>query len=378
MLGSTAIVIAQSACLVNPNCYNHHMGRYGPEKLEKQTKEIWDEVQQTYGGDTYRIISNHACTNHVLLVEGASDVLPTPYVVKIPAWPPEESITSIDAEVETLTLLDDAHQSSCPLILPRLLAYNNETPYIINSYVAGESLSYDYICQNFSQEELLQFGKDIGGFIAWLGSNLSIEQTTRIENTKNKWEEAVHRDFADDNKAVLEAVLADYPKFYEALCDFEMDYATSETLTLLYGKTFGILREELHSPSIAGHCDLRPDNLTFVRDQEGKWRLHGVIDFGNTSPSTVEWEARHFMFFGRRVGRIVLQTCREQLGFNMTDELQAVQSEDVAYMWSQLHVLRTALWRLKNDWPLQSVVPRLDVLFRYRGIGQELLERHYS
>lgn len=164
-----------------------------------------------------------------------------------------------------------------------------------------------------------------------------------------------------------------YPKFHQALRDFEADYTAFDSLTLLYDRTFGVLREELHSPAIAGHCDLRPENLTFLRDNEGKWRLHGVIDFGNASPSTLEWEARHFMFLGRSVGRTALQVCREQLGLDMNDESQAVISEDVAYMWGQLHVMRMAFFRLTNACPLLSAIPQLDALFKHRGIGEELL-----
>lgn len=171
------------------------MTRYRAEHLAIQAKEVWHEVQPIYGGDTYRVISGDHCTNHVLLVEGGPGDISTPYVIKIPAWPQDSRIASIDAEAETLTLLGNIDAPRA-IALPRLLKHS-KARYIVNSYVPGEPLSYDYIRRNFSPDELWQFGRDIGSFIAWFGSNVSIEQATHIEDIKGKWEEMVRRDFAE-------------------------------------------------------------------------------------------------------------------------------------------------------------------------------------
>jgi hypothetical protein len=337
------------------------MTYYGAEYLAAREAEVWSEVQQTYGGDTYRIISDDGNTNHVLLVEGAAGAIPTPYIVKIPGYPPESVFIPAESEVETLTLLHDIEPLP-GIATPQLLAHSQDPPYSVISYVAGEPLSQEYIQHNFSSSELAQFGRDIGRFIAWFGSNLPIDQAIHIQDLTSRWDKRIRAHFAEYDEFIPPAK---YPKFHEALRDFEEDY-----------NDFDIAYAYLDTPVIAGHYDLRPSNLTFLPDENGKWRLHGVIDFGDTSLSTLEWEARHLMFFSRSIGRIALSTCREQLGLDMADRSQAVLSEDAAYMWSLFQAVRSAFERIQGGHPLAGSPSQLDTLFKGRGIGDELQQMY--
>ena len=44
--------------------------------------------------------------------------------------------------------------------------------------------------------------------------------------------------------------------------------------------------------SIVGHDDLSPWNTTVEENEQGKWRLRGIYDFGNTKLSNPERELR--------------------------------------------------------------------------------------
>jgi hypothetical protein len=227
-------------------------------------------------------------------------------VIRVPRSRTRQAAATVEYESELSILLSHANPPS-PLALPKLIEgwYDGPAPYSVTTRLPGSVVPHHEV-RKFSLSEKAALGRAMGMFAAWFAEAVPLTTCTELMDTSgvivpNRLDAvercaflAVHASAIDET---LAAVLVD-----------------SHELNKKYEAAGALV------PTIAGHDDLRPDNLTFIRTSEG-WRPHGVCDFGNTQPSTPERELRHAACLGRAIYEPAAEAYQRATGVSLSEEL---------------------------------------------------------
>ncbi|HUS26807.1 MAG TPA: aminoglycoside phosphotransferase family protein [Nevskiaceae bacterium] len=221
--------------------------------------------------------------NRLLYTEDADRRL----VVKVPRDTGGYTYAKAAAQYEA-QMVSEANDGPCPpLEIPKLIDCRGgswlDPSYAVYSYVEGKALTSVEI-QNFSDPELFAFGQKVGEFIFWLSGTIPL---ITCQNIIADIRPKVHRreDMLIEQKGWWEEVIA-------------KGYPTVARLgATVMGQYLKRKKTDQLRPNLTGHNDLRPGNILFEEYDEQQ-RARGIIDFGNTQPSTPENEMRHLELIG--------------------------------------------------------------------------------
>ena len=171
-----------------------------------------------------------------------------------------------------------------PLTIPTLIDCHPQPPaHNVFRRVEGSALSLDTIL-DFSGEEKYELGKKVGEFAAWMARAMDFSTYDQIMLDAN------HIKLSDRLTWLKSYVLT-------ARGDHKLDENLAEMLLDLDEERKDLEAQGLLQPTMIGHDDIRPDNITFI-ERENAWHAHGIIDFGITQPSRPERELRHVANLG--------------------------------------------------------------------------------
>jgi hypothetical protein len=116
-------------------------------EANKHLEPVWREVRSEFGGEEFKTVTSE--NSDVLLVEDA----PQSYVVKVPRGDNHLAFNQFLTEMSIHSMLAHAEDEP-PVRIPRVLAYNNQLPYLALDYIPGVEL--------YSYRPLEEGGLDVG------------------------------------------------------------------------------------------------------------------------------------------------------------------------------------------------------------------------
>lgn len=280
--------------------------------------------------------NNTGEVNHVLFVD-------TDLLLKIPrSFPKNKGVL-----FEGLIVAELDRKQEPPLEIPSLIDCHPHPPaYNLFRRVEGEALSVKDVLA-LSTEEKYELGRKIGEFVTWMSGALDFPTYQQI--------------IRDVDSITLSNRLSWLSKYaITARADAALDPALAEMLLDLGDEQRDLHAQGLLQPTIIGHDDLRPDNLTFIQ-HEDKWHPHGVIDFGITQPSRPERELRHVASLGDEARTGAIEGYEETSGKKIDHQLlsfwtraQLIQTTAYGYLLGDRDFLE------KKQCMLQVTIPEID------------------
>ncbi len=224
------------------------------------------EICRRHNLPAQHVEAGYPGTNAVFVVDEA-------YVVKIYApFCPED----FDLECELYALLSrDARVPVPSLIAQGVLEDQMRWPYIIIDFKPGAPIRD--VRDHVPRRNLLRIIADMGEMVRHL-HNVPLAQLTSLDHTQAGWRAFVQRRAAEVAEAgqwegILPlSIVAEIPGFLAS----ELDGGDNVPLVLMNG-------------------DLTEDHI-LLRQDNGKWRISGLIDFGDAlvGPREYEWIALWF------------------------------------------------------------------------------------
>lgn len=259
-------------------------------------ERVWEDVagKPYYSGRSYT--TAHGENSTVLITSGEN-----PSVVKIYADGDDESRKRACLESFIVGALAECAEPA-PVAVPVVedCQATRRPYYATYSYVPGTIINREQI-RRFSSTEQAQFGSGIGRFVAWLEVAIPLET----------YEELHH--LAPAKLPGREQYL-EGRKFQQLYGSMKMvDAGFRRILGGLWAYNNALRTTGELTPTLVGHDDLHPGNLTFTQTEEG-WRLHGIFDFGLAKPSTAERELRFLAPLGSRVIDAAIETYESESG----------------------------------------------------------------
>lgn len=230
-------------------------------------------VRQHYG---YNVIDMHdGGMNSVAILSDKNTSSAAPQLVlKVPNGPQK------DDEYRALTFLQKELTADQPWSFPKIVEKSNDPPFLLTSYVAGETLE-ERAPLTTKERQLL--GRDIARF-AILETQLDVEAFKREvdEPRGGSWR--------------------NWDAWFERL-DQLSDEKTLPTLTKISQEMVALRKQyyphlfDQHANQVI-HGDLRLPNLA-LRNENGKRRLSGIFDFGTMRRGDMAEEMRALHLFGK-------------------------------------------------------------------------------
>ncbi len=286
---------------------------------ELDVTNIEDTLKLLHSPQTYHYVEG-AELNHVLLFQAADP----PYVIKYPMLRTPSGYyrgfsqldTSIRHEMDALCLIDE-YRKSAPVEVPSLINGVDDTLAI--SYIAGTVLDVEGV-RNFTEEEKTDLGVSVARFIFWLSDTASIkryQEETRAQPFNRQ----------DELKSI---------HFRARELDEKNQYTLAEVSERIHREYRRLRIQGLLQNTIIGHEDLRPANWVFDESDPQYRRLKGIIDFGNTQPSTPEREMRHLVYVGRTAVKAAVQEYQALTGTQ--------PSEHLIWFWARVQTTILAIY----------------------------------
>lgn len=257
-------------------------------------------------------------------------------------------------EAMTVAIVQDAIDTA-PLRLPTVVDVSDNKPpyYVALRYIDGETMNLGQ-AQDLLQAEQYNLGKRVGNFVAWMADTVSQDeyhtsvrsvigqQLPESELRLNMLQQRLW--YREDNGIVWPTGLTD------CIADI--------------WENQGVLFSENDLRTIIGHRDLRPDNFTFAKDDDCRWVLDGIFDFGYTGQTNPEFELRHLLAIGEAALQGGIDAYQQA-----SDEILDLE---VLRFYSQLQAVNVMTNRLRkgpdalethhyqalaNTFPNQQVIP---------------------
>lgn len=237
------------------------------------------------------------------------------------------------------TIVNSLHEQAvapAPVSIPCLLNYDTRpSPYSMYSFLPGRIVSNEEI-RSWTAAEKTRLGENIGAFVAWMESALSLEQYQDIRNS------ARYADISNRDNFLHGALLR--PRYNQL-------EPHNRELALFFAATRRLYREQkaqgVLTPTIIGHDDLHAGNIVFDDDQT----LQGVFDFGLTKPSSPERELRYAVPMGNEVIGSAITEYERQTGKRIHLPLLG--------FWAIVQVATTLECCLLNGLP-EYIIPKDD------------------
>jgi len=268
---------------------------------------------------------------------------------------------------EALIVADISNRSDSPLILPELeeCAFYYYPAYNIFRKVEGVTLDSVDV-KKFSDAERCLLGRKMGEFAAWMADAMSLEIYDEIAQDTEEY-----RPFS--RSAILQ----------QRVNDVSFNWRVEDTIGHLVLELYDhheLLRASGRLEStIVGHADLRPANMTFIKDKEG-WKPYGVIDFGIAQPTTPEEELRHAAILGEDIAREAVRSYEKKTGqlldFSLIGFWAIVQAANICGYIEAFHDRASYKERYKTLASLIDVyadVAGLDVR-SFQGRGNRIID----
>jgi aminoglycoside phosphotransferase (APT) family kinase protein len=249
-------------------------------------------IKQLYPNNKEIRFIEHGYDNLVCLIEDK-------YAIKFP----RSEFAYIRDKYEKIILEDLSSLQN--IAIPKVLGDGDNPPYLITSFVSGESLSEDEINQ-LPQKLQNNFAEKLAEFAFSMHSLLSVKKAT------------------EDRVTVK---MDDFDYYDYALKDFQFPTPEQDKIAQNYYTSWKNL--EYDHPKVVVHNDLNSMNLLFKENQ-----LVGIIDFGDARIGYAEQELRQLY----RINNSLLESavgCYEKLsGYKLDIEaikINAVVQELAAY-----------------------------------------------
>lgn len=242
---------------------------------------VWADLQRysQFQDANFKVNTDSTTGSIVLLTDGA-----TPAAVKIMDANSHYDSRALQREALLMSLLYEAAEPS-PVYIPRVIEVHPTPPYYLAMHTApGRVLSRSEV-MSLSAEEKRSLGERVGRFAAWMAD--VIDPAT--------YEELLY----ETSVAVVDKV-AYITQHYRQLPQVRA-YGCL-TLARIFDDTLDEFRYGDYSsarPTIIGHDDIRPTNISFEYDKaKGQWELASIFDFGVAKPTVPEREFRHLHCLG--------------------------------------------------------------------------------
>jgi aminoglycoside phosphotransferase (APT) family kinase protein len=252
------------------------------------TLRALEEVQQASDFARYTPVVGEGGDQHQVVLFPES-------ILRVPRSDCVASYAAVEYEAELYFKL---HQQAVPppLAIPDIIgaswALEFEQPYTLVTRLPGHNLLQNEVRQ-FSDSEKTRLGRALGSFAAWYADAVPVDTCRKLmKQTQVKMPD--RSDFiAYCSRLALDA--------------YDIDESLADVLIVSEQQLKEYRASGLFNPTITGHDDLRPGNLTFIKHDES-FQPYGVFDFGSTRPSTPERELRHAACLGKSVCDAAIET----------------------------------------------------------------------